>query len=73
MVFEYHHPYDTYVAILGDVRKLPTDTYLIGWSTSGMIEEVTANQEVTWRLESAIGGAFGRVAFIPDLYEAYTD
>jgi Arylsulfotransferase (ASST) len=66
--FEYVLDDGLFVELLGDVRKLPDDTYLASWTSLGMLNRVNADGEVTWQAEAEIGSATGRVTFIEDLY-----
>ncbi len=66
--FSHPHPDGGFVELLGDARKLPSGNYLVSWTSMGVIEELTAEGEVVWRAESALGSGMARVSWIPDLY-----
>jgi hypothetical protein len=67
-VFEYVLDDGLFVELLGDVRKLPDDSYLASWTPLGMIHRLDAAGAVTWQVEAELGSATGRVSFIEDLY-----
>ena len=48
---------------LGDVHHFADGNTLVTWSTAGQIDEVTADGELVWQLNSSLGGAFGYAIF----------
>jgi len=57
-----------YCPCLGDVHRFPNGNTLVTWSTAGVIEEVSPQGEVAWRLGVEMGTGFGYTTFIDDLY-----
>ncbi len=66
-VWQYSHPEAGQVAFLGDARRLPSDHVLVSWTSLGTLEEVTREGEVLWRVQADLGGAWGRVLWVPEL------
>jgi len=67
-VWNYTHPDESFIQILGDVRKLPDATYLVSWTSLGTLSRIDADGDVLWQAESQLGAATGRLSFIEDLY-----
>lgn len=59
----------TFVYALGDVRRLDDGNTLVTWSSAGQVEQVTADGDVAWRLNTSIGWGFGYASWLPDLGE----
>ncbi len=57
-----------YSMVLGDVERLPNHHVLVAWSTAGVLEEVTPEGEVVWRLQTELGGGFGYATWRSSLY-----
>ncbi len=68
-VWEYAPPDAAWISFLGDARRLPGDHVLVSWTSEGTLEEVTREGEVLWRVQLDLGGAWGRVLWVPDLYD----
>jgi len=66
LVWEVEEPTGSFIAVLGDARRLPNGNTLIDWSSKGRIQEVTPDKEVVWEAEATIGGLVSRVIFIDD-------
>ena len=64
-VWVHEEPDGGKVTYLGDARRLPGGNTLIDWSPRGELEEVTADHETVWRLDTPL--VTGRVAFFDDL------
>lgn len=47
------------VTYLGSAQRLPAGNTLVTWTTAGQIDEFTADGALAWRVNSAIGAAFG--------------
>ncbi|MBT3218601.1 MAG: hypothetical protein HN348_05870 [Proteobacteria bacterium] len=60
----------TYTFSLGDVLCLPNGNYLADFSNGGQMDEFTADGDLVWRLNGDLGGAFGYVFYVEDLYAA---
>jgi Arylsulfotransferase (ASST) len=56
------------VYYLGEARPLPNDDILITWTTSGVLQRVTADRESLWTITSALGAAFGFSDWSSTLY-----
>lgn len=67
-VWNYEHPFGAFIHMVGDVRKLPDDSYLVSWTTIGTISRIAADGTLLWQAGSELGAATGRVTFIEDLY-----
>lgn len=59
---------DLFVPLLGDARRLPNGNVLASWTSAGMLTEITRDGAVVWRLEGAVGNAFGRIHYMSSLY-----
>lgn len=57
-----------YTFVLGDVQRLDGGDTLVDFAVGGEIDRVTPAGEVTWRLNTALGYAFGFFEAEPDLY-----
>jgi len=57
-----------YVLNLGDAHRISDDSYLVTWGSAGQIDEVTFDGDVTWSLNSELGGAFGYTTWRESLY-----
>jgi hypothetical protein len=68
-VWSYQHEPTLSVYALGDVARLEDGSTLIDWSTSGVIQYLSADGEELWRLGSELGYAFGYVSLLADLDE----
>lgn len=66
-IWEHAEPDGAFTPLMGDVRRLPGGTYLVGWSTLGRIEEITDAGEVLWRTNTAFGAITGRISWLPSL------
>ncbi len=64
LVWEQVEPSESFIAVLGDARRLSNGNTLIDWSAKGRIQEVTPDHEVVWEAEASIGGLISRVTFI---------
>ena len=64
LVWEMEEPTGSFIAVLGDARRLSNGNTLIDWSSKGRIQEVTPDKEVVWEAEATIGGLVSRVRFI---------
>ena len=61
--------------LLGDVRRMPyteCDNVIVSLSRSGIVQEMTRDEEVVWQVGLAIGTITSRVHFIPDIYDMTT-
>ena len=56
------------VYYLGEARPLPNDDMLITWTTSGVLQRITPEQESLWTITSALGAAFGFSDWSDTLY-----
>lgn len=56
-----------FVPTFGDVLSLPQDSRMVVWSTSGRIDQVSAEGELVWQLNLSMGAAFGYVEWVEDL------
>ncbi len=56
--------------VLGDVHRLDDGDTLVDFAVGGEIDRVTPAGDVTWRLDAALGYAFGFFEAEPDLYVA---
>lgn len=68
-VWEYEHPDGLWISFLGDARRLPSDHVLVSWTSAGTLEEVSRDGEVLWQVQLDVGGTWGRVLWVPDLYD----
>ena len=57
-----------FTPLMGDVRKLPSGSYLVGWSSLGRIEEITQGGVVNWRLDTPAPSITARVSWYEELY-----
>ena len=55
----------------GDVIRLESGNTLVTWSFLGRIEEVSADGSIVAQLQMPLGGGFGYVKWVEDLYTAY--
>ncbi len=67
-VWEYSLDPPVYCYTFGDVTRLDSGNTLVTWSTAGQIEEVTPDQEVVWRVNTALGGGFSYMNWRESLY-----
>ncbi len=67
-VWDYAHPDEAFIPLLGDVKKLPDDSYLVSWTSIGTLSRLDATGEILWQAEAELGAATGRALFIEDLY-----
>jgi hypothetical protein len=58
-----------FVYALGDVRRLEDGNTMVMWSTAGQAEQVSADGDVAWRLNSSLGWGFGYASWLPTLGE----
>jgi len=61
--------------LLGDARRMPytdCDNVIISLSRSGIVQEMTRDEEVVWQAGMPIGNVSSRVHFIPDIYDMTT-
>lgn len=58
-----------YTWVLGEPQRLPGNETFINWSTAGQMERINGSGEVTWKLNSRVGAAFGFSELGQDLYE----
>jgi len=56
-----------FVPTFGDVLSLPGDDRMVVWSTSGQLDQVTAEGELVWQLNLEMGAAFGYVEWAEEL------
>jgi len=56
------------VYFMGAASVLPNDHYLITWSTSGQLDEITPDGDLVWRMGMSIGSAFAFAAHVEGLY-----
>ena len=54
--------------VLGDVFRYDNGDTLVDWASSGMMQRVTPDGEVTWQVNTHVGSVFGFVEPLPDLY-----
>jgi hypothetical protein len=50
--------------VLGDVHRFDGGSTLITWSYSGVIQEVSPDNEALWTLSASVGGAFGYTTWL---------
>ncbi len=55
------------VTFLGSAARLPGGNTLVSWTSSGQLEEVTADGEVAWRVNTSLGAGFGFAVRVPAL------
>ena len=67
--FEFVNESGIYDPILGDVRKLDGGNYLVAWTMSGSMTEITPAGEVVWRMSVELGSGVGRTGYVPTLYQ----
>lgn len=53
---------------LGDVKKLPDDSYLVAWPETGLVQQVGYDGSVLWEAQLPAGYRAGHVSWIGDLY-----
>ena len=53
---------------LGDADRLPNGNTLITWSTSAQLDEVDADGNLLWQLNSGMGAGFGYTTWLDSLY-----
>jgi len=64
-----HHPVPALgVYFYGDVGRLPSGNTLINWSAAGRVEQVAADGDVVWRIETRLGAGFGYGDLVEALY-----
>jgi hypothetical protein len=66
-VWDHAQPDGRFTQLMGDVRKLSDDRYLIGWSTLGCIEEVRSDGSSAWNGCVPLGQILGRVTWYDGL------
>jgi hypothetical protein len=54
--------------ILGDVQRLPNGNTVVGYTTRGVLHEVSADGELLQTLEWPVGTAFGYIQKRPSIY-----
>ena len=63
--WSYEHPQGEFFAARGDAHRLPGGNYLIAWSESGEIWEVTPGGSIVWAVDNVAHKA-ARVQFLPN-------
>ena len=53
---------------MGDVRKLPSGGYLVGWSSLGRVEEIGPDGAVRWRLDTPPQSISARVSWYDEIF-----
>ncbi|GDX82852.1 hypothetical protein LBMAG42_46630 [Deltaproteobacteria bacterium] len=66
--FAFTNETGVYDPILGDVRRLDGGNYLVSWTMSGMLTEVTPDGRVVWRASAELGSAIGRTGYLETFY-----
>ena len=66
-VWSYTHDPTLLVYALGDVDRLEDGSTLIDWSTSGVIQLLSPEDEELWSINTELGYAFGYASLIDDL------
>ncbi len=62
-------------ALLGDARRMPQsecDNVLISLSNSGIVREITRDEEFAWAVSAPFANVTSRVTFVPDIYDLTT-
>jgi len=67
-VWEHFYSSPLFIYCLGDVQRLPSGNTLVVWSSSGVIEEVTPQNELVLQLGLPLGAAFGYARWMETLY-----
>jgi len=67
VVWSYRPKPDIYSFSLGDVQRLESGNTLVTFSNQGLIEEVSPEGEVLWRLSMSVGGALGYLTHLDTL------
>jgi len=67
-VWEFYHPDSRATYALGDVKKLDSGNYLIGWGELAQIMEVSPQHEVIWEVDLPKEFTLGRVFHLDSLY-----
>ncbi len=68
VVWEYTSDPLVYCFGMGDVTRMETGNTLVTWSTSGMIDEVSPDDELLWRVRLEMGGGLAYMTPVPSLY-----
>jgi len=63
-VWSFQEPHGSFLAYLGDARRLPGGNVLIAWSGTGRITEVTRDGDIVW--EAKTDQEIGRLEFVED-------
>ncbi len=66
-VWEFHADPPLFTPALGDVERLDDGNTLVSWSSSGQIDEVTADGDVVWRLRTQMAAGFGFTTWLETL------
>ncbi|MCP4809100.1 MAG: hypothetical protein GY913_13215 [Proteobacteria bacterium] len=66
-VWDYWGDEDLYSFGLGSVQRVDGDHTMVTWSTAGRVEEVDADGELVWRLETDLGTGVGYTTWLPNL------
>lgn len=67
-VWEFASETSDFNPLLGDAKRLPNGNTLVSWTISGMVTEISPEGEVVWRASGDLGGATGRLVYVPDIY-----
>lgn len=67
-IWSYVSDPSVYTFVLGEPIRLNDGDTFINWSAAGQMERVTEEEEVTWKLNSEAGFAFGFNTLLPGLY-----
>ncbi len=67
LVWTWSDPDNLFNPFFGDAEKL-TETWLTTWTTLGRMQEISAEGDVVWRMETELGYALGRGRWVEDLY-----
>lgn len=68
LVWEYDMPDQGFVPLLGDVRRLEGGNHLVSFTSSALVQEVTADGQVAWSASGDVGNGTGRITYLRDLY-----
>lgn len=67
-VFQYATTPSLFTFVLGEPTRLDDGDIFINWSVAGQMERITKDGEVTWRINSPLGYAFGYDELLVSLY-----
>ena len=56
------------IVALGDALRLDNGDTIVSWSTAGQLEQVDAEGELIWRINTDLGTAFGYLSHTDSLY-----